>query len=798
MRHRSLLMLIAMLLLATTGAGTAWAGPLDWNGLPGLSAANGASWVREYATGLPPTTMYAATEGDGVYRSTTNGVTWSTFSSGLETVPGAKSVRTVYTSAATAYAGTSAGLFKSVAGGAWQPVAQGPEDDPKHPKKLNQAVQAVFSGPTGTLIAGVASGGVYRSSDGGATWQPPAPGNGMARSETVWSFGSFLDGVIFAATGSGIYQSLDFGSTWTLRSDGITGTILRAFADGKNPNIYYAAGTDGLFRSINAGLSWANVGQPAGTIRALKQISGTDLTRLYVGTENGVWAASTGHGPIPGAVHWRHLTSTGLGNKTIIWALPSYVNTPGTLLAGTQSNGGYALLLQPPLNTAPPTVDDTTPNAGQTLHVLSSGTWSGTPTIEFEYQWQRCTSTQASSCADIADATDTSYVLPATAQGDRFRVKVIASNDVPTFSQDTASSAITSAAGAKPGTLPGDNQSSTASIAVLVPGDTSLPQSGDTLHAQNWVFNPAATSVSFQWFVCDGAVCDPIPGATSQNYALSGRDVTHRLCVKVTGTNASGSTTLGCGGQTNEIFPQEAKLVSPTTMTGTAYVGDTLVSGVGGWAFPGTSFSRQWESCEPDGSSCQTISGAKGASYVLTGDDLGRRLRVRITADSNAPNKFPSPGEVFTPLSAVVTEPPAPPVDPAPQPARGGGGGTPAPAPAPSPDTTAPVLSGLGVVTGAALKVRSTLSEAGKLTVVIERARAGRKKGKTCLAGRRHGKTCTTYSKLASYTVAAPAGAATIALPKRKLAKGRYRLLVTPIDAAGNRGAARTLSFKMR
>src|SRR3954451_24192041 len=114
MRHRSLVMLIAMLLLATTGAGTAWAGPLDWNGLPGLSAGNGANWVREYTTGLPPTTMYAATEGDGVYRSTNNGITWSKFSSGLEKVPGAMNVRTVYTSDATAYAGTTAGLFNTV------------------------------------------------------------------------------------------------------------------------------------------------------------------------------------------------------------------------------------------------------------------------------------------------------------------------------------------------------------------------------------------------------------------------------------------------------------------------------------------------------------------------------------------------------------------------------------------------------------------------------------------------------------------------------------------------------------
>ena len=87
-------------------------------------------------------------------------------------------VRTVFTSGvSTVYAGTTAGLFKSEGGGAFQPVAQGPEEDPKNPKKLNQAVQTVFTGLVpGQMLAGVASGGVYKSTDGGATWQPPAPG----------------------------------------------------------------------------------------------------------------------------------------------------------------------------------------------------------------------------------------------------------------------------------------------------------------------------------------------------------------------------------------------------------------------------------------------------------------------------------------------------------------------------------------------------------------------------------------------------------------------------------------------
>ena len=161
--------------------------------------------------------MYAATEDDGVFRSTNNGVNWSAFNTGLEGIPGAKNVRTVFTSGTTVYAGTTAGLFKSIGGGGFQPVAQGPEEDPKNPKKLNAPVQAVFTGilPGSPMLAAVASGGVYRSTDGGATWQKPAPGNGMVAAETVWSLGSFKDNgaLIYAATQSGIYISTNFGAS---------------------------------------------------------------------------------------------------------------------------------------------------------------------------------------------------------------------------------------------------------------------------------------------------------------------------------------------------------------------------------------------------------------------------------------------------------------------------------------------------------------------------------------------------------------------------------------------------------
>src|SRR4051794_39390423 len=144
MRLPRLLTLAAVPIALALGATPANA--QQWLPIPDLKAPS-ASWVREYTTSLTQAgTVYASTEDDGVWRSTTNGVTWTDFSDGLKQTPGAMNVRTVMLSGlSTAYAGTSAGLFKSVGGGSWQPLAQGPEADPKKPTKLNKPVQALYS-----------------------------------------------------------------------------------------------------------------------------------------------------------------------------------------------------------------------------------------------------------------------------------------------------------------------------------------------------------------------------------------------------------------------------------------------------------------------------------------------------------------------------------------------------------------------------------------------------------------------------------------------------------------------------
>ena len=194
---------------------------------------------------------------------------------------------------------------------------------------------------------------------------------------------------------------------------------------------------------------------------------------------------------------------------------------------------------------------------------------------------------------------------------------------------------------------------------------------------------------------------------------------------------------------------------APTTMTGDAYVGGTLIAGVGAWKYPGTTFTRQWESCEADGSSCATISGAKSASYLVKAADKGHRLRARINADSNGPLNLPNPKEVISPLSAVIGDPPPPPADPTPEPTPDPQPSPqpspqPTPQPTPQPDTVAPVIQSLGAVSaklkpGAQLKLK-VAPDRGRHAVRRPPARQGRPQvGQDVQGGRQEGQEVHRY-----------------------------------------------------
>ncbi len=198
------------------------------------------------------------------------------------------------------------------------------------------------SGDPNLLLAGAGGDGIYRSTDGGRTWQGPsrpgayrvvaasgragafyAGGEGLSstsdggiswqplfqeENNTVWDVAlSPVDpGVIVIATRRGIYQSADRGSTWTLRLP----TVPRADASPGAADDEWsdlAVGPDGTFVtgrrpgilavSRDGGASWdeisSNLDLPGGVMSLM--IDRDDPSRWFVGSMgSGVWSSDDG------------------------------------------------------------------------------------------------------------------------------------------------------------------------------------------------------------------------------------------------------------------------------------------------------------------------------------------------------------------------------------------------------------------------------------------------------------------------------------------------------------------------
>ncbi|HEU4975493.1 MAG TPA: hypothetical protein VFT50_10430 [Baekduia sp.] len=182
----------------------------------------------------------------------------------------------------------------------------------------------------------------------------------------------------------------------------------------------------------------------------------------------------------------------------------------------------------PPSSTAAPTVSGTA--ADDQLLTAADGTWSGSQPLSFARQWQRC-NTSGGACADISQATGSTYRLTGADVGSTIRVKVTATNSQGSASATSAPTATVVAA--KP--------QSTAK-----PSISGMPRDGSTLTADKGTWTGSAPiSYQYQWRRCDrsGGACTDISGASATTYVPGTDDVGSTLRVAVTATNAVGSAT---------------------------------------------------------------------------------------------------------------------------------------------------------------------------------------------------------------------------------------------------------------
>ncbi len=192
--------------------------------------------------------------------------------------------------------------------------------------------------------------------------------------------------------------------------------------------------------------------------------------------------------------------------------------------------------------------------------------------------------------------------------------------------------------------------------------EVTSPQEGRILISKpgTWTGAPKP-GYTYQWAHCDTSPATLIPGASNSTYQITSGDLWHTLCVVVTAKNKAG-TTLASSAQTGVVGPGSPIDRSAPTVSGLAQVGQTLTVAPGTWN--GTApitYAYQWRRCDSAGLSCFAIHGATSASYVLGTSDVGRTLRVAVTAANQAgsvmtnsrPTPVVAPGKSPAPVTVT-------------------------------------------------------------------------------------------------------------------------------------------------
>jgi len=182
---------------------------------------------------------------------------------------------------------------------------------------------------------------------------------------------------------------------------------------------------------------------------------------------------------------------------------------------------------------------------------------------------------------------------------------------------------------------------------AAAPQNTSPPTiSGDPREGQTLTASPGTWSgttpitYSYQWFRCGANLdnCAPLGGQTNNTYAVQSADVGNRLLVQVTATNADGSGNAQASSAV--VAPASGNAPQNTAkpkVTGTAQEGQTLTADNGTWT--GTApitYAYQWQRCDASGASCADIAGATSGQFKTGSADVGKTLRIRVTASNGA------------------------------------------------------------------------------------------------------------------------------------------------------------------
>ena len=169
---------------------------------------------------------------------------------------------------------------------------------------------AIDPGNSGTIYSGTCEGGVFKSTDGGTSWQGANHGLPRERITTLQIDPSHPDTLYAGVWSSGVFKSTNGGASWSAARVGMNYYDIRDLSiDPNNPATLFAAQVafdivdPGLYKSTDGGLSWHAANSYSDATSVLINPANSNI--VYVGFNPAVVFKS-----IDGGLSWNSDSST--------------------------------------------------------------------------------------------------------------------------------------------------------------------------------------------------------------------------------------------------------------------------------------------------------------------------------------------------------------------------------------------------------------------------------------------------------------------------------------------------------
>jgi hypothetical protein len=189
------------------------------------------------------------------------------------------------------------------------------------------AAIAIHPANESVIYAGSPGGGMWKTVNGGTTWQPLTDNNALWMSFFAITIDPTNQNIVYAGTSgsNGLLKSTNAGASWALTGSGPTGTIRKILIHPTTPNTVFACASNGIFRSTNGGTSWTQV--HTGSKEDI-EFKPNDLNIMYA-TGSDVYRS------VDNGVNW-----------TLVGAAQGITNTGRTLVSVSAANPDYVYVVQ--------------------------------------------------------------------------------------------------------------------------------------------------------------------------------------------------------------------------------------------------------------------------------------------------------------------------------------------------------------------------------------------------------------------------------------------------------------------